>query len=213
MSVVSGLALGKERLLRELYERVSDHLPAERSDVVCAFARVYARRLPAEVAATLTAEELFGQVMGVFELADARGTEPIAVRAFNPTLAGDGYTSVGTIVETSSEDSPFLVDSVTAELQARGLQVRLSLHPVVGVERDGNGRITRVLDAREAEELESVMHFELDRHLKPAELADIEEAVCRVLGDVRRAVDDFAEMRSRVDRMVEAARAGSARYV
>ena len=41
MSVVSGLALGKERLLRELLERVCDHLPADRAEVVCAFARMY----------------------------------------------------------------------------------------------------------------------------------------------------------------------------
>src|SRR3989442_6768710 len=96
MSAVSDQARGKERLLKELLERVADRLPPDRAEVVSTFARMYARRLPADAALTFTAEELFGQVMGAFELADGRGTEPIAVRAFNPTLAWDGYTSVGT---------------------------------------------------------------------------------------------------------------------
>ena len=60
--------------------------------------------------------------MGAFELADGRGDAPFAVRVFNPTLAGDGYSTVGTVVETNCEDSPFLVDSVSEELQARDLR-------------------------------------------------------------------------------------------
>ncbi len=212
MSVVSGLALGKERLLRELLERVADHLAADRAEVVCAFARMYARRLPAEVAAGLTAEELFGQVMGVFELADARGTDPIAVRAFNPTLAGDGYTSVGTIVEQNTEDSPFLVDSLTEEISKQGHSIRFVLHPIIGVQRDDEGRIASVSEAIEAETRESVMHFELERHLKPDELERLTEGLRRVLGDVRRAVRDFREMQARIGRMVEGAREGTTRY-
>src|SRR6266540_3334032 len=208
MSVVSGLALGKERLLRELLERVADHLAADRAEVVCAFARMYARRLPAEVAAGLTAEELFGQVMGVFELADARGTDPIAVRAFNPTLAGDGYTSVGTIVEQNTEDSPFLVDSLTEEISKQGHSIRFVLHPIIGVQRDDEGRIASVSEAIEAETRESVMHFELERHLKPEELERLTEGLRRVLGDVRRAVRDFREMQARIGRMVEGERVG-----
>jgi glutamate dehydrogenase len=211
MSAV-GLAAGRDRLLRELLEQVADRLPADRADVVGRFAKLYVRRLPADAAEALTAEELFGQVMGAFELADARGTDPIAVRAFNATLAGDGYASVGSIVETNTPDSPFLVDSISEELDARGLTIRLLLHPVLGIERDEAGRIVDVTAAKEAASVESVMHFEVDRHLAGAELADLEGAVRGVLADVRAAVEDFREMRQAVDRMTTAARAGTSRY-
>ena len=53
----------------------------------------------------------------------------------------DGYTTVGSVVETNSEDSPFLVDSVSEELGARGLEIRLVVHPVIGTERDAEGGI------------------------------------------------------------------------
>ena len=211
MSAV-GLAAGRERLLRELAAEITARLPADRAGVVTRFARQYARRLPADAADGLTAEELFGQVIGAFELADARGTDPIAVRAFTPTLAGDGYTTVGSIVETNTADSPFLVDSVSEELEARGLAIRLLLHPVLGLERDEAGRIVDVGPAKDAASVESVMHFEVDRRLPAAELAELEAAVRRVLGDVRAAVEDFGAMREAVARMTATARRGTARY-
>ena len=211
MSAV-GLAAGRERLLRELLEQVAERVPAERAETIAAFARLYVRRLPADAAETTSAEELFGQVIGAFELADARGTEPLAVRAFNPTLAGDGYATVGSIVETSTPDSPFLVDSVSEELQAHGLAIRLLLHPVLGIERDERGRIVAVTSAHGARSVESVMHFEVDRHLTAAELGALEADVRRVLGDVRAAVEDFPAMREAVERMIAAARAGTPRY-
>jgi glutamate dehydrogenase len=71
-------------------------------------------------------------VKGAFDLADARGSAPQAVRVFNPDLATDGYQTVGTVVETNTDDSPFLVDSVDEELSARGSATRRLLHPVIG---------------------------------------------------------------------------------
>jgi glutamate dehydrogenase len=211
MSAV-GLAAGKERLLRELLEQIADRLPAERAELITSFARMYARRLPADAADSLAAEELFGQVLGAFELADGRATAPIAVRALNPTLAGDGYSSVGSILETNTADSPFLVDSVAEELESRGLSIRLLLHPVLGIERDAAGRIAAVLPAQQAQTVESVMHFEVDRHLAAAELSELETAVRGVLTDVQAAVGDFGALKTRVDRMIETAKAGGARY-
>ena len=49
-----------------------------------------------------------------------------------------------------SEDLPFLVDSVREALAARDIGVQRALHPIVGLERDENGRIVEVLHPREA---------------------------------------------------------------
>jgi hypothetical protein len=66
---------------------------------------------------------------------------PMAVRAFNPTLAEHGYEPGGSVLETNTADLPFLVDSVSAELQARGLGIVRVLHPIVGTERSADGGI------------------------------------------------------------------------
>src|SRR6187200_1484919 len=124
---------------------VQERLPPERAEAVREFAKAYLRRL----AATgdddgHDAEALYHEVLGAFELAASRDGAPIAVRAFNPTMAEHGYEPGGSVLETNTEDLPFLVDSVSAELQARGLGIVRVLHPIVGTERRPEGGIARV---------------------------------------------------------------------
>lgn len=201
-----------EALLAALRARLEERVPPHRLEGVRAFADAYTRRLGGDDLAELSVEELLGQVLGAFELADGRDGREVAVRAFNPNLKEHGYTAAGSVLETNTPDSPFLFDSVHEELRARGLGIRRVVHPVIGVVRTAEGRIDRIVHAKESTSRESVMHFELDRRLSDDELARIEEAALSVLGDVRLAVRDFPAMREAVGRMVETARAGSVRY-
>ena len=122
------------------------------------------------------------------------------------------YDTAGSVVETNTDDSPFLVDSVQEELLARGLGVRRLLHPVIGTIRDEQGRIERVMSGRDASHRESVMHFELDRQLAPEEADDLERRVTAILHDVRLVVRDFEPMQERVRHMIELARTAAIRY-
>jgi glutamate dehydrogenase len=51
------------------------------------------------------------------------------------------------VIEILNDDMPFLVDSVLGELQARGLTVRLLLHPILKTRRDRNGHLVAVTTA------------------------------------------------------------------
>ena len=180
-------------------------------DRLTAFARSYARRFGIDQVERPAPAALAAQVRSLFAFIDGR-REEIAVRAFNPTAADDGYVTAGTVVEANLPDSPFLIDSVGEELRSRGLEVRAVVHPVMGVERDASGSITSVGPARGALHRESVMHFEVARRVPEDQLASIEEGVARVLADVRLVVRDFHPMVDRVDRMVEFAHEAGARY-
>jgi glutamate dehydrogenase len=195
----------------ELIRQIAALVPPHLVEPVSAFAEAYTRRLPPEFA-DVPAAEMAGRVVGAFQLADARNGAEVAVRASNPTLDGDGYATVGSVLETNLPDSPFLYDSLAEELDARGLSIRRVIHPVIGTRRGPDGSITQVLHVRDADLRESVMHFEVDQRLDDAELADLEDAARRILGDVRSVVQDFHAMREHVDGMIETARAASARY-
>jgi len=210
MSATDELAEGA--LPPDLLELVERRVPPERADAVRAFAGAFTRRLPPSDLADRAPEELLGLVLGAFELADDRAPDEVAVRVFDPRLAVDGYRALGTVLETTAPDSPFLFDSVNEELQARDLGIRRVIHPVIGTERSPDGRLAKVLHVRETDQRESVMHFEIDRRLPPAEAAELEDAIRGVLGDVRLAVRDFEAMRSAARGMIDIARAGSALY-
>ncbi len=195
----------------ELLQRIAERVSPDRIDAALAFARAFMRRIPAEMAARSGSEQA-GLIVGAFRLADARGAEGTAVRVFNPDRARDGYATPGSVIETNVEDSPFLFDSLNEELVARALEPRAVIHPVIGIQRARDGSIARVLDVRAAEVRESMTHFELDRRLSETELTDLEDAVRRILEDVRLAVRDFHPMRDAVRRMMTMAEAGSPRY-
>src|ERR687886_151574 len=197
-------------VLDRLLALVDERVEPDRAPTVAAFAREYLRRLSDDSAGG-DAEALFHETLGVFELATSRDGAPVAVRAFNPTPAEHGYAARGAVLETNTEDLPFLVDSVSAELEARGLQIVRVVHPIVGTERDARGRIVAIRHPREAT-AESVMHFALDRQLAPDEIAALEDATRGVIEDVRRVVRDHAAMRLRLNDMIALAKAGESAY-
>jgi glutamate dehydrogenase len=184
----------------------------ERAQAVGAFARALLRRLADDDLQAITTDELSALATSAFAFADSRGREPSAVRVFNADPEAHGYRCHGTVVEVATDDSPFLVDSVSEELTARGLTIKRLLHPVIGAVRDEQGRIAQVLSGREAEHRESFMHFEVDRTLGDEVNAELETRVRRILRDVSLVVRDFDPMQERVRHMIELARAAEVRY-
>jgi glutamate dehydrogenase len=182
------------------------------SELLARFAAAYLRRAPSPDAQAPEEEPeaLLAEARGAFALADGRGGAIVGVRAFTPRREEHGYEATGSVLETNTDDLPFLVDSVTAELAARGLRAVRVTHPIVGVRREPAPphRITAIEHPRDAPR-ESVMHFELDRRLSPEELADVEDAARHVLATVRAVVDDFPALQTSLDRLAEIAAAGA----
>jgi glutamate dehydrogenase len=198
-------------LVENLLALVDERVPAERAPAVRAFAREYVRRFAGDPDEH-DPEALFREVLGAFEFAASRKGAPAAVRAFNPTMGEHGYRTPGAVLETNTDDLPFLVDSVTGQLQARGLAAMRVVHPIIGTDRSPDGRILAVGHPRDAPIAESVMHFELDRPLSPHELADLEDGVRAVLAAVSRVVRDHRQMRERVADMVDLVRSAAEHY-
>src|SRR6185436_1055692 len=115
-------------------------------------------------------EHLAAEVLGAYGFANDRGRAPVAVRAFNPTLGDEGYEPLGSVIETNTDDWPFLVDSVSAALERRG------------------EHMARVSHARNAIHRESVMHYDLTRKLTDRELQELEKDIHAVLMAVRATV-------------------------
>jgi glutamate dehydrogenase len=189
---------------------VADLARRRDGETLACFVQAYLRRAAGVDGRDEPPEALLAEARGAFALADARDGAIAGVRAFTPTVAEHGYEAAGSALETNTDDLPFLVDSITAELHARGLGVRRVTHPIVGVRRGGGGRIVAIEHPRDAPR-ESVMHFALDRRLTPEELADLEDAARHVLATVRAVVDDFAPMHGGLERLAEIAREGAER--
>jgi glutamate dehydrogenase len=198
--------------IEEMLARMEREAGRDGADALQAFSRALLRRLTDDDLEEITADELHALAASAFEFADGRGHEASAVRVFNADPATHGYRCHGTVIEATTDDSPFLVDSVSEELTARGLTIRRLLHPVIGALRDDDGRLVGAISGRDAEHRESFMHFEVDRALSDDDVADLEDRVRKILRDVALVVRDFEPMQERVRHMMELARGAQVRY-
>ncbi len=148
---------------------------------------------PADLAAVVASHRTFAR--------DRAPGRP-AVRLLDPDR--DGWTSPSTVVQIVTDDMPYLVDSVVAELDRVDAPVRRLLHPIVVVDRDVAGTLQQVLAGTDPDQapdgslIESWMHVEIDRVADAGRAADIEQRLHAVLTDVREVVEDS-------DRMAETA--------
>jgi glutamate dehydrogenase len=164
--------------------------------------RLYANVPPADLIHR-PPEDAYGAAMALWQFAQVRKPGAAKVRVYNPTLAEHGWRSDHTAVEIINDDMPFLVDSVTAELNRVNLTVRLVIHPLYAVRRDAAGRLLGLDGGAEAVS-ESLMRVEIEGRRAGAELDRLRVDIERVLGDVRAAVKDWRAMRAKLQEVAAA---------
>ncbi len=172
--------------------------PGERATLE-AFVTRYYGQADAEDLVDREPTDLYGAALSHWNFARKREVGHPRVRVFNPTVEEHGWQSTHTVVEIVNDDMPFLVDSVTMEVNRHGGSLHLILHPILAVERGADGTLVGLVasDAKGAK-LESFIHVEIDRMSDPAAMSALTADIVRVLDDVRAAVEDWAKMRAQV---------------
>ncbi len=195
------MALQTEQLKSELIDKVLDQvrqrLDPNRSGLTERFVRQFYDNVPPDDILGDTPDNLYGAALSLLGYAQTRPAAKAKVRVYNPRLEEQGWKSSHTIVEIINDDMPFLVDSVTAELNRLDTEVHLVIHPIMGVERDAKGKLAALHepgDSGNGAIGESFMHVQISE--QPSERHEtIREGLERVLADVRAAVEDWMAMR------------------
>jgi len=199
---------------RDLDHRTTDSLEAvlkliraklapPQRDVVEDFTARYFRDVEPEDLTEREPADLYGAALSHWNFARKREPGHARIRVFNPTLEEHGWQSTHTIIEIVNDDMPFLVDSVTMEVNRHGLTLHLIIHPILTVERDAGGTLTALAaPGAAAARQESFIHVEVDRIVEPARLASLAADIGSVLDDVRAAVNDWKAMRERLNAII-----------
>jgi len=164
------------------------------------FLRRYYRHVATEDLLTRGPEDILGAALSHKVIAADRPVGTANVRVFTPTSEEQGWSCGQTVIEIVTDDMPFLVDSVTADLSRQERAFHLVIHPQLVVRRDAAGALQEILDVDAITDdefgagVESWMHVEIDREVDEADLKEIAESLSRVLSDVREAVEDWPKM-------------------
>ncbi len=167
-----------------------------------------------EDVALLTEETLVRLVKAAFAHLSSRPRGQHDARVYNPDWAG---APAITVIETVNDDMSFLFDSVAGELADRGLDLRLTSHPILAVERDAAGTLEQIesdLHSAKGRSLphESIIHLHIPQLESEAAMAELKAALDKTLADVRAANVDFLAMRDEVRALAKACRVANVPY-
>ena len=186
-----------DELLEPVVRRVHDRLPAAQAGMVEAFVRQYYRHVDAGDLAERAPDDLYGAALSHWHFARSFAGGRPKLRVLNPRVDEHGWQSTHTVVEIVNDDMPFLVDSITMEVNRQGLTLHLIVHPVMKIRRDEQRHMVELLPPQDDGDggYESLIHVEVDRRSDPAQLQALHDGLLAILDDVRAAVEDWQPMR------------------
>jgi glutamate dehydrogenase len=180
----------------EIIEKVSAHLRNEAPEARIraeTFVRYYYSQVDPEDLAERSIPNLCGAALAQLNFIDEFKSGSPKLRVYNPQTQKDGWESPHTVIEIVNDNMPFLVDSVTMEVNRQGLTLHLMIYPVIRTKRDANGGLIEILprEVGKSARSESIMHVEVDRQTDLEKLVALESGILRILGDVRKVVEDY----------------------
>ena len=155
----------KQALLEKVMRIADQRLKAADAKQARAFIGHYYDQVDAEDLADRAAEDLYGAAMAHLSLARRFSSGTPRLRVYNPRADEHGWTSPYTVIEIVNDDMPFLVDSVTMEVNRQGYTVHLLNHPIFGTRRDKEGQLGSFSSSGKEGQAESLIHVEVDREV------------------------------------------------
>ncbi len=187
----------------ELIDRViafgRSHADGDSAEAVARFVREFYAHTPAEDAAERTMEDLHFAALRLFDFMHTRIPGEDRLRIYDPDPETDGWASPRTVIDIVTDNRPFIVDSVTTELNRRNIAIHFVSHPIYTVSRSPDGALQQI-DAEAADNpiAEAVVRIEIDRQGGRDDIAALTAQIAHILEDVRLAVDDWPTMRDRL---------------
>ena len=178
----------------------------KRSQQLSVFVQDYFRDVPNMDINTRPPLSLAEIVSSHFDLALAWTSGYRKISVFNPEPENVSRDNRFTVVQVVTANSPFLIDTVMMELNRLGHSIRLTIHPLMHLQRNEHGKVTNVLPFSPdvvASELESFIYMEIDEVIDAKALEEIRTSLERVLEDTRLAVNDRFEMTAQVENIIK----------
>jgi len=203
VSITSRGSRRLEEARNELVSRVEKSISKDLTSVV---ARYFDLVSPEDLVGT-EVRDLEGLIKSHVALGTSRMPGTSKVQALSPSIDSQGWQSLHSVVQVVTDDMPFLVDSVSAELSQQGRSIRVVIHPRFWVKRDAQGQLVEILDrdvlpgesTPDGALQESWISVEIDRESDATDLVAIESRIQQVLADVRATVEDWPAMQAKLN--------------
>ncbi len=186
-------------MAQNLMKKAAQELPADVPKTVIPFLEKLYDSMPAEDRGLVDPGLLAATARQHHKLSKERrnGAPRISIRSA-PAQDSDDKT-LYTLIDIVSDDRPFIVDSVAAEITQNYRLIHLLIHPLILIKRDRDGSFISVADAPgDGIVPQSHIHIQLQDTLPGPVARELEAALYRVLSDVYYATRDWQAMRAKL---------------
>ena len=199
----------KAQIQAQLLEILTRKASDQDRELALAFATVAFEETPDRIALVVPPEALAERILRQFHFVARsippsfqlyRGLPGIHVSAHNPseaealaTGAGFGLPLETTIVETHTQDAPFIFDSLKNYFSKSGLKVFSAVHPIFTVRRQWE-RIVAIGGPHDDGTKEVYCQFQIEQVDSNERLRHIEHQIFALLKCLFLAVEDFRDM-------------------
>lgn len=197
-----------KQIINKISEFAQKKLPADEAKLFLKFINLYCRHMAHEDFEHRSVADLYGLIWSHWQLMQKRQPDELLIQIYNPQNKKHGFELTHTVIQIVTKDMPFLVDTIRMEINRMHLTTHITIHTGgMKICRDAKGNLTDVhsYHAKEGEHciFEAPLYLEIDRQTSPEALKEIEANLVRVLNDVRLAVEDWPNMRAKMEAAVK----------
>lgn len=179
----------KEQLFAQFEKIIKSRFSDNEAPIINGFIQDYYRDVAWESLANRELEDLYGAAISHWNLAQSRPSDVTQINVYNPCFETHGWESAYSVIEIVAVDHPFLLNSLTMNLNQSGLTCHLVVHPVMNVNRDTDGVLTQTGEDRGAV-AESLVHLEIDRQSSSDEMLSLISSQMRKVIEHNAAVNE-----------------------
>lgn len=181
--------------IAEKISNILSHAPRGTNADQKRFLQQFYQKMPVMDLDRIDPDRACALALSAYEFAGSRKKGEAKIRIYQPKKKTHGWESEHMVVEVLNDDMPFLVDSLSAELQRLQIAPLQTIHPIIHLHRDAKGALKNIAEAQDkGAATESFMHFRLP--LLPADLTPkkLEENIRQILSAVRVSVRDWRQI-------------------
>lgn len=193
-----------KRLLRSIQANIPEKL--QHNELITTFIREFYEHLPLPDLEEMDASSACQKALSCYSFfAEADKSQP-RIRIYTPNKKSHGWDSNHAVIEIAGTDMPFIVDSVTAELNRLGFTIFHSIHPVYATKRNEKGMIESLsgrAQKKRADTVESLMHIEISSLPDDIPANVLEKNLRNVLRAVQLTVEDWSKLRAKTKETID----------
>ncbi|MES2203628.1 MAG: NAD-glutamate dehydrogenase [Pseudomonadota bacterium] len=189
----------REQVIHQICKSLKERASTADFEAVTAFAQVLYDTLSLEDLQSRSIEDLGASALSLWSCINQKKVKGPDIQIYNPTFEQHGWSSKYTVIAVRQIDMPFLVDSITMEVNRLGMQAHFIINTgCLYFERDAHHKIIKMLSAKEGVEKgvlpEAVIYLEIDHQEGEKTFAELKECIAKTLHDVALAVSGWPAM-------------------